>query len=408
MSKILLVIGASHAGVQLVEAARKSGWTDRIVLIGDEGHLPYHRPPLSKDFLQGRKNIGDIPLRAASFYESPGIEVRLGCQVQSIDRIAHNVTLASGEKISYDKLALCTGARVRRLQIKGGELPGVCYLRTAEDVERMRAHIGAERRAVIIGGGYIGLEAAASLRKLGMSVTLLEALPRVLERVTAPISSEFFTRIHTEEGVSICSGAVVQEIVREGERNLVLCADGSKHIADIVVVGIGVIPNTGLVEQCGLEVKNGIVVDAQCRTSDPDIYAAGDCASFYSQLYARWMRLESVQNASDQARVAAAAICDKAISYDSVPWFWSDQYDVKLQIAGVLQGYDNIVVRGDPKAGRSYAAFYFSGDHLLAVDAVNRPAAFMFAKRALTGKIAIDKKRLADDAVDFKTLLEVS
>jgi 3-phenylpropionate/trans-cinnamate dioxygenase ferredoxin reductase subunit len=325
----------------------------------------------------------------------------LGNRVTAIDRDAKQITLHDGGSIPYTKLALTTGARVRKLTLPGHELEGVFYLRDLRDVDRIRTFVGAGKSAVIIGGGYIGLETAASLRKLGMEVTVLEALPRVLQRVTAPEVSAFYSRVHAEEGVNIITEAAVEGLLGSGSVDAVQLADGSTIKADMVVIGVGVLPATELAEAAGLTVDNGIVVDEYARTSDHDIVAAGDCTSHHNTIYNRTLRLESVQNATDQARTAANTLCGKLESYNSLPWFWSDQYDLKLQIAGLSQGFDQVVIRGDSESGRSFAAFYFQQGRLIAVDAINCPKEFMSTKRALaTGKTAT-AAQLADESVDM-------
>lgn len=401
-----LIIGASHAGAQLALALRQGGWDGRIVVIGDEAFAPYQRPPLSKDLLTGARSVDQVPIRPAALFAKADVDMRLGTKVQKIDRAAKNVVLANGEKQGYDKLALAVGARPRQVPITGADKEGVFYLRSIADVERIRPFVVAGKRAVIVGGGYIGLEAAASLRGAGMQVTVLEAMPRVLQRVTAEPVSEFFERVHAEEGVRILTNATVASI--EGDRGVehVHCADGSALDADLVIIAVGIVPNTKLARDAGLLVENGIRVDEFSRSSDPDIVAAGDCSFHYNPIYDRWIRLESVQNATDQAKNAAATLCGKAEAYRAVPWFWSDQFDVKLQIAGLSETYDSIVLRGDPGSGRSFAAFYFAGERLLAADAINRPAEFMAAKRLLARGESVDKKRLADDSIPIKTLLE--
>lgn len=396
-----VIIGGSHAAAQLGASLRQAGWEGAISIVGDEALPPYHRPPLSKAYLAGEKHSDDLLIRPVSFYEKNDIDLVLGNRVTAIDRDAKQITLHDGGSIPYTKLALTTGARVRKLTLPGHELEGVFYLRDLRDVDRIRTFVGAGKSAVIIGGGYIGLETAASLRKLGMEVTVLEALPRVLQRVTAPEVSAFYSRVHAEEGVNIITEAAVEGLLGSGSVDAVQLADGSTIKADMVVIGVGVLPATELAEAAGLTVDNGIVVDEYARTSDHDIVAAGDCTSHHNTIYNRTLRLESVQNATDQARTAANTLCGKLESYNSLPWFWSDQYDLKLQIAGLSQGFDQVVIRGDSESGRSFAAFYFQQGRLIAVDAINCPKEFMSTKRALaTGKTAT-AAQLADESVDM-------
>lgn len=400
-----VIIGASHAGTQLALSLRQGGWAGRIVLIGDEPVTPYQRPPLSKDVLSGAKSLEHIPIRPAPMLEKAGIEFMLGRRVEMINRSHKLLYFDNGESMGYDKLALTLGAHPSTVRLTGTDKHGVKYLRKLADAEQIREFIGIGRSAVIVGGGYIGLEAGSVLNQVGMNVTVLEAMPRVLQRVTAPLVSNFYERLHREQGVEIVTGALVTSIEGEDQVERVHCADGSQHDAGLVIIAVGVLPNTELAAHAGLQVEDGILVDEFARTSDPDIVAAGDCTRHYNPIYRRRIRLESVQNAMDQAKTAAATLNGELHPYHSLPWFWSDQYDVRLQIAGLSQGYDNTVLRGDPENGRSFAVFYFQGDELLAVDAVNRPAEFMLGKRLLTEGPEIDKHRLADDSIPAKELL---
>ena len=402
MSEHCIIIGASHAAAQLVSSLRQEGWEGKISLIGDEPNLPYHRPPLSKAFFVGEKTEDELLIRAADFYEKNKVDLLLGSRVTVIDRDAKKITLEDGAEISYTKLALTTGARVRKIPFTGSELAGVFYMRDLNDVKQTHKFTGPGKSAVIIGGGYIGLETAASLRKIGMKVTVIEAMSRVLQRVTAPEVSAFYTRVHTEEGVDIRTEAGVDAIVGEKHVEGVRLADGSTVAADLVIIGVGVIPNIELAESAGLTIDNGIAVNEFATTNDPDIVAAGDCTNHYNPIYDRKLRLESVQNATDQAKIAAKSICGKPEAYNALPWFWSDQYDLKLQIAGLSQGFDEVIIRGDSEQGRSFAAFYFSEGHFIAVDAINRPKEFMMSKRALTAGQTADPLKLADESIEIK------
>ena len=400
-----IIIGASHAAAQLAPTLRQQGWTGSISMISNEYFLPYHRPPLSKDYLAGAKNAEQILIRPAAIYNKCDIGITMGVTAATIDRRNKQLQLEDGMTMDYDKLVLTTGARVRKIDIPGVDLDGVFYLRDLNDAQQIKLSTGANKRAVIIGGGYIGLETASALRKLGMQVTVLEAMPRILQRVTAPEVAAFYARIHKEEGVEIV--ADVQAISISGDKQVesVQCHNGTEYKADLVIIGVGVIPNTALAEQAGLTIDNGIVVDEYARTSDENILAAGDCTSHYNPIYQRHLRLESVQNALDQATVAASTICGNLKPYSALPWFWSDQYDLKLQIAGLSQGYTDVVVRGDIEGSRSFAAFYMREGKLLAVDAVNRPQDFMFGKRLILQGNQLDPGQLADDSLPLKTLL---
>ena len=401
-----IIIGASHAGAQLCVSLRQGGWEGDITVIGDEPDLPYHRPPLSKDFLSGDKAIDDILLRPASVYENANVTMKLGTRVGAIDREAKTILTDDGETLSYDKLVLATGARVRHLPVPGNDLEGVFYLRDSNDVRAIKNNVEAGKRVVIIGGGYIGLETAASLRKQGMEVTVLEAMPRILQRVTAPELSTFYKRIHSEEGVTILEGVMASEIRQLGTALSVETSCEQSFDADMVIIGIGVIPNVELAKEAGLDVGNGIEVNEFCQTSDPDIYAAGDVTWHFNPIYEHHIRLESVPNATEQAKTVALHMNGKAKPYNSLPWFWSDQFDLKLQIAGLSGGYDDIVIRGDIEKGRSFAAFYFKGDKILAVDAVNSPREFMFTKMALTKGQSLDKTILSNIEADLKSAIK--
>lgn len=405
MSQTCIIIGASHAAAQLAPSLRQEGWEGKIIVIGDEPYLPYHRPPLSKAFLAGDQTAEGLLIRKQPIYDKNDIEFKLGTRVESINRSHKNITLTNGEVLSYDKLALCTGSRVRTVSLPGVDLEGIHYLRDISDVEAIKGDVASGKSAVIVGGGYIGLETAASLKKQGMNVTVLEMAPRVLARVTAPELSEFYTRVHSDEGVTIKTGIAVSGFEGDGRVQRVACADGSSFDADLVVIGVGIVPNVELAEAAGLTVENGVVVDEFARTNDPDIVAAGDVTNHPNDLYGIRLRLESVPNATDQAKSAAASICGKDKVYRSLPWFWSDQYDLKLQIAGLSQGYDEVVIRGDKDASRSFVAFYLKEGKLISADCVNRPQEFMISKKIISEGLPVDPARLADESIAPKELL---
>ena len=414
-NEVLLIIGAGTAGAEFALAARQQGWTGPVILFGEEAHAPYHRPPLSKAYLAGAAQPDTLALRAAPVYATANIEMLNGAaaRVTSIDTAAHEVVLADGSRIKWSKLALCTGGRPRPLGAPG--LPddavpsNLHYLRTRDDADRLRPSLAPGRRIAIVGGGYVGLEVAASARKLGADVTLIESQPRVLARVTGPQLSRFYESVHEEAGVRIRTSTFIERVecaAGEGGSRItaLVLGDGTRVEVDAVVAGVGMLPNTQLAEAAGLEVDGGIVVDAFSRTSHEDIYAAGDCTVHTSELYARRLRLESVPNALEQARAGAMALCGKPRPNRGVPWFWSDQYDLKLQMTGLSQGYDQVVMRGSV-AARSFVAFYLLEGRVIAADAVNRPAEFMFAKKLVEGAAAPDIAQLADVAVPLKGLL---
>jgi len=406
--KTCVVIGASHAGVNFAFALRKEGWQGGIILIDKDPVLPYHRPPLSKGYLTSGDAIDKNILKSAESYKKERISLQLGITVVSIDRQNKSLKLSDDSVHVYDTLVLATGARPIIPKIPGIDTANRIYtLRTAEDVENIRKafHERTKKRIVVIGGGYIGLEIAASLKKLGAtSVTILEREERILERVTAPEMSEFFEELHKSNEVEVLTNKNVVTITNDQETDIVNCEDGSAYVADIVIVGVGIHVNTELAKTIGLEIENGIKVDQTARTNDESIYAIGDCTFHYNAYYDRFIRLESVQNAKDQAKVAAAAICNKNPSYDAIPWFWSDQYDIKLQMVGLSTGYNNVIIRKEKTEGIKFSIWYFKDDRLLAVDAVNNAKAYVMGTKFIKDRKKIDKSKLADISVDFKPI----
>lgn len=398
MDTTCIIIGASHAGIQMAVAVRQEGWSGRIVLIGDEPSLPYHRPPLSKAYLKGEAELAIIHPQAS--LDKHAIEFIASTRVLNIDRPARQVQLDNGQVMPYDKLALCTGARLRRLNLSGATLEGVHYLRDLGDADRLRAQLPNARRAVIIGAGYIGLETAASLRQLGLDVTVLEAGARILERSVDAAVSEYFTALHARHDVAIHTGQQVSALLGSERVEAVQCSDGSRYPADLVVIGIGVQPNVELAQEAGLDVDNGILVDAQGRTADPDIYAAGDCTTFPSVHLQRLARLECLAHASDQARTAAANLCGKHQSYQALPWFWSDQYTTRLQMAGMAEKYDRVVQRGQTSAD-SFTRFYLADGVLVSALCVNRPKHFIASKRLIGELARLDPQKLADECCEL-------
>ena len=382
MNETCVIIGAGQAGAQAAHSLRQSGHEGGIVMLGDEAHPPYQRPPLSKKYLSGELEAERLWLRPAEFYETNHIDLKLGTSVSSIDREAGKVVCADGSTVDYDKLLLATGTRPRMLSLPGFDLPGVQPLRTLADVDRLRALMAVPRRIVIVGGGYVGLEVAAVARGLGHEVMVLESQVRVLNRVVAPELSDFFQALHTSRGVVLRFGVSAAGVEGDGQVEAVRLTSGERIECDLVLVAVGAVPNTELAEAAGLAVEDGISVDASCRTSDPAIFAAGDCTRFPAARYGRTIRLESVQNAIDQAKAAANAIIGKDVTYDPVPWFWSDQYEVKLQIAGLSQMHEETKLVGEPASGSFYIA-YLRDERLLAVDSIAHPRSHMMARRSL-------------------------
>lgn len=396
----IIVVGGGQAGAALVAKLRGLGYAGKLTLIGAERALPYQRPPLSKKYLLGEMALERLFLRPESFYAENDIEIRTGAVVTAIDTAARTVSIG-GERLSWDRLALTTGSKPRRLPDGcGGDLAGVHYMRNLMDADRIAPDFQPGKRVLVIGGGYIGLESAAVAAMRGLKVTLIEMAPRILARVAAPETSDFFRELHRSHGVDIREGTGLETLIGENGRVTgARLSTGEEIEADLVIVGIGITPDTDLAEAAGLHIKNGIAVDEFCRTSDPRIWAAGDCSSF------PWrggrIRLESVQNAIDHAEHAAATMLGSTDPYLPSPWFWSDQYDCKLQIAGLNAGYDRVLTRpGTREGGRSI--WYFAGDQLLAVDAMNDPKAYMTGKRWLEAGTAPDPARIADPDVDLR------
>jgi 3-phenylpropionate/trans-cinnamate dioxygenase ferredoxin reductase subunit len=407
----VLIVGAGHAAGELATALRQEGYTGSIGMIGQEPWLPYQRPPLSKAFLAGQVQAESLLLKPRQTYERAGIDLLLETEVTGLEREGKRVSLADGRKVGYESLALATGGRPRKLVAPGVAEAERCenfhYLRTIADVTRIRQQFEPGFRLVVIGGGYIGLEVAAVGVKHGLKVTVLEALPRVLARVTAPEVSAFYERVHREAGVDLRTGTRITgfELDPSGDAVAAVLTEQGRVAADLVIVGVGIQPNLELAARAGLDTADGVLVDEQMRSSDPAIVAIGDCANHPNVCAGCRLRLESVPNAVEQARVAAATLAGKPRRYEAVPWFWSDQYDLKLQMVGISKDYDQLVLRGDPGA-RSFMAFYLRGGRVIAADAVSRPAEFMLAKRLVGGGLTAPADRLADPAFPLKSLLE--
>ena len=400
--KHVIVIGAGQAGSSCVAKLRNGGFEGRITLIGEEPVPPYQRPPLSKAYLMGEMALERLFLRPESFYAEQDIDLRMGQRVTEIDAAARTVRLGD-DSLAYDDLVLTTGSAPNRLPPAiGGDLEGVHVVRGLADVDAMAPRFVAGARVLIVGGGYIGLEAASVAAKLGLKVTLVEMAERILQRVAAPETSDFFRALHGAHGVDIREGVGLQRLEGEEKVTAARLTDGSVLDVDFVIVGVGIYPATLLAEKAGLTLDNGIAVDARGRSSDQHIWAAGDCASFPHG--DRRIRLESVPNAIDQAEVVAENIMGAEKDYVAKPWFWSDQYDVKLQIAGLNTGYDRVVTRQAEDGAVSF--WYYAGDRLLAVDAMNDPRGYMVGKRLIEAGKSPDPKAIADPQTDLKTLLK--
>jgi 3-phenylpropionate/trans-cinnamate dioxygenase ferredoxin reductase subunit len=407
----VVVVGAGHGGVSAVTTLLKEGFEGTVALLSDESTLPYERPPLSKGFLVGEEEIDAFLFRTAEYWDKSAADVILDTRIVAVDADAHEVRSAGGRVFRYGSLVWAAGGTARMLRAPGAELAGIHTVRTLDGVSRLRAELPDVRSAVVIGGGYIGLEATAALRKLGIEVTVLEALDRLLERVTSPVISDFFLRVHTDHGASIRFGTTVAGFAEgqdPGRVGGVILEDGEVIPADVVIVGIGLVPEVTELLHAGADVTNGVVVDQHCLTTLDDVYAIGDCAN-HANAFAGGarLRLESVQNAAEQGKIVAAHILGRAEPYEVVPWFWSNQYDVKMKMAGLMGAYDRLVVRGDPDAGE-FTVVYFRDGALLALDCVNRPGDYMQGRALIESGARLDPDLVADASLSLKEVLSRS
>ena len=401
----ILIVGAGQAAAQAAVSLRGGGFTGQLMMIGEEPTLPYQRPPLSKSYLSGAMSMERVTLKPPEAWLQDKVDVLLDTTVTDINRDNKTIGTRDGGRFAYDTLVLATGSRVRKIACPGANLAGVHYLRTVSDVDGLREAFSAGKRLVVIGGGYIGLEVAAVARKMGLEVTILEAGERILARVAPPVISAFFEDLHRDAGVTILTNALITHIVGTTHVTHVALADGTRIAADIVLVGIGIVPNSELAHDAGIIAPDGIETDKDARTSDPNIFAIGDCASRPLVHYGdRRARLESVHNALEQAKLAAAAILGLPRPLEETPWFWSDQYDVKLQIAGISTGATQTVLRGDLTSKR-FAAFHLDNNNrLLGVDAVNAAPEFIVAKQVIARHGRLAPKTLADMSISMKEI----
>ena len=401
----IVVVGGGQAGGQAVDSLRKEGFDGELFLVTAEHQPPYQRPPLSKHYLAGRVGPDRVLLRPESFYAENSIELITGTKVESIDPAARRIELAAGRSLDYDRLLLATGSRVRRLDgMPGADLDGVLYLRTIEDSDRIRAAMDNAERVVVVGGGYIGLEVASVATEANLAVTVIETLPRLLSRVATSDLAAYYADLHRRRGVDLRLGTSVEAFHGDGRVRAVGLADGSEIPADVVVAGIGIEPATDLARAAGIDCDNGIMVDSGCRTSAPNVFAAGDCTSHPNPYFGRRVRLESVPNAMEQGRVAAATMLDHDRTYDSEPWFWSDQYGVRLQMAGLSEGADETVTRGSI-GDDSFIVFYLKGGVLIGADAVDSVREFIFCRRLVAARGRPEPAVLADPSVPVRSLL---
>ena len=398
------IVGAGHAGFQAAASLRQHGFADPIYLINDEAHLPYQRPPLSKAYIKGSAGPESLMFRPEKFYRDQTIEL-VADRAIAIDRAARRLKLASGRTLDYGHLVLATGARNRLLDIPNANLPDVRYLRILDDSEDLRRRMASRRRVVIIGAGFIGLEFAATARIKGLEVDVIELGSRVMARAVTVEVSDYFQARHAEAGIRIHLGVQATSIEAQGDKvSGVSLSDGRHLPADLVVVGVGVLPNVELAAEAGLPVASGIIVNEHLLTADSNISAIGDCALFESPRFGGSLRLESVQNATDHARCVAARLTGDDKPYDGQPWFWSDQGDDKLQIAGLTTGYDRVVLRGDP-AQKAFSAFCYKGDQLLGIESINRAGDHMFGRRCLAMDRSLAPEQAADTGFDLKRAL---
>jgi 3-phenylpropionate/trans-cinnamate dioxygenase ferredoxin reductase subunit len=409
MSEAFVIVGAGQAGAQAVQTLRAEGFKGTLTMFGAEPYPPYQRPPLSKKYLMGEIGRDRLELKAQSYYAQSDIDLRLNQAVRAIDLAKRTVTLDGNKSVSYDKLLLATGAKVRKVRLPGADLKNVFYLRTIDDVEAIRPQLQPGKRIVLVGGGYIGLEVAAVSVKHGADVTVVEMAGRVMNRVVSEPVSAFYEAEHKKAGVKLRLSAMVAGFGGAGGvLTDVQLSDGHKVPADLAVVGVGVDADTALAESAGIKCENGILVDEFGRTSDPNVFAAGDCTNHPNPFVGGMVRLESVQNAIDQAKHAALAMIGKPTPYGEVPWFWSDQYDLKLQIAGIRAGHDEVVLRGDP-AKRSFAVFYLRGGlsngQVVAVESVNAIPEYMIGRKLIAARARVDAEKLADMAQPMKSFL---
>jgi len=399
-----VIVGTGQAGFQTAASLRTEGYQEPISLVGEEPHIPYQRPPLSKGFQLEQQDFQSILFRPESFYREHAIRLLTGTKVERIEYAERRVKIASGAPLPYDKLVLAVGARNRALSVPGSELDGIVYLRSLDEASQLQTRLKGAREIVVIGGGFIGLEVAAVARGLGKSVTVVEALPRLMSRVVAPIISDFYQSLHASKGVNVVCGGCVSEFAGPGGKvGHVVLKDGGSYPADLVVVGIGVVPNVELARDAGLAVANGIAVNEILETDGANIFAIGDCAEHPCSFAGARIRLESVQNAADQAQCVAATIAGRRESYRALPWFWTEQYEVKLQMAGISQGHDQVVLRGNSEA-RKFSVFYFKKNRIVAIDSINRPLDHIVGRKLMAAGAQITPEQAADESVDLRKL----
>ena len=405
MVKHFVIVGGGQAAAQTIQTLRQNKFDGRITLVGDEIYPPYQRPPLSKKYMAGELQRDRLFLRPLTFYERSNVDLELGTRAVELDPINSQVRLDNDRILKFDGLMLATGSRVRRLELPGSGLDGIHYVRTLADVDAIIPRLKTAKRLVIIGAGYIGLEVAAVSVSAGLEVTILEATERAMARTVSSEISKFYSDYHVRAGVNLKCSTIINRFEGNGHVRAVETTDGQKFTCDLVIIGIGIEPEIELAEAAGLPCNDGIIVDEFACTASQNIFAAGDCANHPSQLLNKRIRLESVQNAIDQAKTAAKTFLGEKTPYSAVPWFWSDQYDLKLQIAGLSEGYDQVLVRGDPKHA-PFAVFYTRSGRIVTVEAVNLPQAFMIGKQLIATGTPVENNKLVDIDFDLKALIK--
>ena len=401
----LIIVGAGQSAAQCVLTLKRNDFDGPITVIGEEKHLPYQRPPLSKDYLVGEVSLNRVYVKTQDFYDQNNVIIRTSNKVQSIDRKEKAVLLVNGETLSYQNLVLATGSRVRKLEVEGSHLKNIYYLRTIDDSNNLKDCFEKGKKIVIVGAGYIGLEVAAAAAKKGLKVTVIEMANRVMNRTVDPIISEYFDALHRQHGVEIILNSALKRFEGKSSIEKVYCTDGTILEADGVVVGTGILPNQEIAESAGLKCNNGILVNEFCKTEDPSIFACGDCTNHPNFHVEKNIRLESVHNALEQAKTVVSSLLGKPKKYNQVPWFWSDQFDHKLQIVGLSGDHDETVVRGSIEEG-TFMLFYLKEGELIATDSVNNPKDFLISKKLVANKLKISSDVLCDQSADLKNLLK--
>ena len=401
----LVIIGAGQSAVQCITTLQKEGYSGSITLVGDEEHLPYQRPPLSKGFLEDAIKKERLYFKKLEFFIENKIQLKLGTYVEGVNIQDQNIALADGVKLDFDKLVFATGSRVRKLDFPGNNLDSIHYLRGLDDAESMKSDMENSKNIVIIGAGYIGLEVAAIASKRNVSVSVIEMADRVMNRTVDPQISEYYKNLHESHGVDFQFNNSLKEIVGSKKVEKVICSDGAEIKADMVIIGAGILPNVEIAEEAGINCENGIIVDEFAKTNLDIVFACGDCTNHPNKLLNRNLRLESVHNAMEQAKTAAYSVLGNPVEYNQIPWFWSDQYDHKLQIVGLSGEHDAVTIRGNIKESK-FMLFYTKEDKLIAVDSVNNPKEFLICRKLVANKVKMNAEMISDLKMDLNDLIQ--